>query len=142
MRITFFAKDALNLYNILVSSETSRNALKFYHPIDESYGISLVTGSLGSSLALLGELRWYIRRYVEEAVLQISPDIHCTPLLAQRFLFDKDISVQPDWPMRKAYVIEGQKITKRLTLNPRENPPSPGEGTLIFEVWCTEEEFL
>ncbi len=142
MRITFFAKENLNLYNILVSSETSRDALKFYRPTEEIYGITLITGSLGSSLALISELRWYIRRYVEEAVLQISPEIHCTPLLAQRFLYDKDISVQPEWPLRKAYIIEGRKITKRIALNRNENLPLPSEGSLVFEVWCTEEELL
>jgi len=42
------------------------------------------TASLGSALALVSELRWYIQRYVEEVLFEPEKGIFCSSSLANR----------------------------------------------------------
>ena len=62
MDILFLERSGVNLYETLFSSETSRNALRFYRPQAAAGGVMVTTASLGSALSLVSELRWYIRR--------------------------------------------------------------------------------
>ena len=70
MNVLLIQPEGVDLYTTLLKSETSRGALRFYQPDRLEYGIRVRTASLGSALALVSELRWYIQRYVEEVLFE------------------------------------------------------------------------
>ena len=78
MNILLIQRDGRDLHHTLFSSETSRMALRFYHPKKRSCGVSITCATLGSALSLVAELRWYVRRYVREPLFELEPGIYFT----------------------------------------------------------------
>jgi hypothetical protein len=143
MNILLLERNGVDLYETLFASETSRNALRFYRPQAVSGGIMVTTASLGSSLSLVSELRWYIRRYMQEVLFELGPGIYCTHRLAQEAYYDRSASLAKPWEFRRLYAIHDGILTR--------DPLQPGmtvadcrdryhAGDLLLEVWCTEDE--
>ncbi|HQA81101.1 MAG TPA: DUF5804 family protein, partial [Methanoregulaceae archaeon] len=63
MNVLFLPRDGVALFHELSSSETSRDALRFYRPVETPSGIAISVASLGSALSLVADLRWYVKRY-------------------------------------------------------------------------------
>jgi hypothetical protein len=63
MNILLIQRDGVDLHHTLFASETSRMALRFYHPKKKPCGLCITVSTLGSALSLISELRWYLRRY-------------------------------------------------------------------------------
>ena len=70
-RVCLVGKDDVELRYELVSRETSREALATYE-LSEPYEntVALETVSLGSAVALLNDLNWYLVRFVREALVR------------------------------------------------------------------------
>ena len=75
-KLRFVGKPEHNLRYELFSSETSKEALSTYEFLDTEIDntLEIETGSLGSTLALLNDLSWYLRRYTQYVDL-LEPSI-------------------------------------------------------------------
>jgi hypothetical protein len=144
MNILLIQKEGIDLYQILLSSETSRLALRFYHPRRTECGMKIAVSSLGSALSLVSELRWYIRRYVRETLFEISESIFCTHPLAHEVYYERAAVLMPSWPHRKKYGFRNGRLSRMTIVTPdadredcaRDRPSSER----VIEIWCTEDE--
>jgi hypothetical protein len=144
MNILLIQRDEIDLHHILYSSETSRLALRFYHPKKVSCGIFVSVATLGSALSLVSELRWYIRRYVREIIFEIEPGIFCTHDLAQETYYERSAVLAKPWAFRRIYGFFAAKPIRRLVMAAGSAAQDyaedlAGAGRMI-EVWCTEDE--
>lgn len=144
MNILLIQRDEIDLHHILYSSETSRLALRFYHPKKVSCGIFVSVATLGSALSLVSELRWYIRRYVRETIFEIEPGIFCTHDLAQETYYERSAVLAKPWAFRRIYGFFAAKPIRRLVMAAGSAAQDyaedlAGAGRMI-EVWCTEDE--
>ena len=80
MNILLIQREGTDLHHTLFASETSRLALRFYHPRKVPSGVYITVATLGSALSLVSELRWYIRRYVRETLFEVEKDSAPRPL--------------------------------------------------------------
>lgn len=74
-RVCLLGSEDVNLKYELLSHETSRDALATYdlrEPYDNT--VALETVSLGSAVALLNDLNWYLVRFVDD-VLVLEPSV-------------------------------------------------------------------
>ncbi|MDT8357496.1 MAG: DUF5804 family protein [Methanomicrobiaceae archaeon] len=143
MNLLLIQKPGSDLYSLLLASETSRNILKFYPPERVPHGVSVTSASLGSTLSLVSELRWYIRRYVQEVLFEIGDDLYCTHDLALE-IYHRDESLARPWPYRRLLSLGGETVC--VWMEPGKEKKGylhllPGDGA-ILEVWCSETEFL
>ena len=68
MNLLLIQKEGIDLFSTLLASETSRDILRFYRPERTDCGVVIPNSTLGGSLSLLSEIRWYIRRYVSSVL--------------------------------------------------------------------------
>jgi hypothetical protein len=144
MNILFLQRPGVNLYETLLQSETSRHALRFYRPVALPGGISVTTSTLGSALSLVSELRWYVRRYMEDVLFEFTDEKYCTHILAREVYYNRSTSLEPPWAFRRLYIIRDGVVVSRVPLpagTTREDFGGTHEtdGTL-FEVWYSENE--
>lgn len=78
MRLLLIPHEGVDLFHTLFASETSREVLRFYRPKKSGCGVVIQVISLGAALSLAGELRWYLRRYVALALLEVEAGRYCT----------------------------------------------------------------
>jgi hypothetical protein len=144
MNVFFLQRGGINLHHTLLASETSRRVLMFYHPKMHPGGMTLSMASLGSALALAMELRWYIRRYMQDVLFEISEGVYCTLALARQVYYDRQITIDDEWPFRRLYVIRNGYLISAETLATGESigdiVTSP-ENVSRFIVLCSEEEY-
>ena len=91
MNILLIQREGIDLHHILFVSETSRLVLRFYHPKRLPCGMMLSVTSLGSALSLASELRWYIRRYMQEVLFEVEKGIFCTRHLAEDVYYERTV---------------------------------------------------
>jgi len=144
MNILLIQREGTDLHHTLYSSETSRHAIRFYHPKKVSCGVLVSVASLGSGLSLVSELRWYLRRYVRETLFEVEPGIFCTHDLAQETYYERAAVLAKPWAFRRLYgIIEG-KPARRLVMAAGatvQDYAADLAGTeRTIEVWCTEDE--
>lgn len=144
MNILLIQKEGVDLHNTLYSSETSRMALRFYHPQKRSCGVYISCASLGSALSLVKELRWYIRRYVREPLFELEKGIFFTHQLAQDVYYERTAVLGPRWKFRKLYSFKNGKLISSV---PMRKGSTPGEyhqeyigADHSIEIWCTEDD--
>jgi hypothetical protein len=82
MNLLLIQKEGIDLFSTLLASETSRDILRFYRPERTDCGVIIPNSTLGGSLSLLSEIRWYIRRYVASVLFEVSPGIYCSETFA------------------------------------------------------------
>jgi len=144
MNILLIQREGIDLHHTLFSSETSRLALRFYHPKKIPCGMYITVSTLGSALALTSELRWYIRRYVREPLFKVDHGIFCTLTLAQDIYYERTALPEKPWPFRRLYGFSSGRIRVQLIMAPgtcAENYPDDVRGTdETIEVWCREDE--
>lgn len=144
MNILFIQREGTDLHHTLFASETSRLALRFYHPKKMPCGVSVSVSTLGSALSLVSELKWYIRRYVREVLFEIEEDIFCTHQLAQDVYYERTAVLAPDWKFRRLYGFANGRMSGALVMSSGSvaddyRQDLPGAGTVV-EVWCREDE--
>jgi hypothetical protein len=144
MNILLIQRDGIDLHHTLFASETSRLALRFYHPEKKPCGLSITVSTLGSALSLISELRWYLRRYVKETLFEVKAGTYCTHTLAQDVYYERTSVLGPDWPFRRLYGFRDGKLLSRVVMSPgstiQEYHPEYAGIDASIECWCTEDE--
>jgi hypothetical protein len=139
--VLFLQKEGIDLYQVLIISETSREALRFYHPRQAPGGISITMASLGSALSLVSDLRWYVKRYMRGVLFEVSEGVYCTHPLAKEVYYDRSVILTAPWKYRFRYIIRDNAVVDTEYLSPGEGCVIPVSGNEMFlEVWCTPAE--
>jgi hypothetical protein len=142
MKILLIPREGIRLYHELLASETSRDALRFYRPSETPCGIEITAASLGSALALVSDIRWYVKRYMRGVLFEISPGVYCSHRLAWEIFYDREISLPESWDYRCIYQMkDGRVIREERVLQGSERPLSGTPDSPEIEVWCTEDEY-
>jgi hypothetical protein len=142
MKILLLPKDGVRLYRELLASETSRDALRFYRPKETPCGIEITAATIGSALALVADIRWYVRRYMRGALFEIAPSVYCTHRLAYELYFEREISLPDSWDFRIVYRLKDGQVIREEQLLPGTDRPLAGSAeSPEIEVWCTEDEY-
>ncbi|WP_292364320.1 MULTISPECIES: DUF5804 family protein [unclassified Methanoculleus] len=144
MNVLLIQPEGVDLYATLLKSETSRGVLRFYQPDRLAYGIRIRTASLGSALALVSELRWYIQRYVEEVLFETGYGAFCSSGLARQ-IYERDVKPASPWRYRCLYRIAGDHLVDTIWMDEGAMPATYADrmdpGDTVLEVWCAEEEY-
>lgn len=150
-RVCLLGEDGLDLRYELVSRETSREALATYdvqQPFENTVAVETV--SLGAAVSLLNDLEWYLRRFVDDALV-LEPSISDAEWLSRDLAtVVRDDELEPGETSRllKVYGVERIDDAARLVepmFVARTGPELPGydlrdvEDTLVVRV--TEAEF-
>lgn len=109
-RVCLVGEDDVDLRYELVSHETSREALSTYdlrQPYDNA--VSVETISLGAAVSLLNDLEWYLRRFVDDALV-LEPSIS-----------------EEEW------------LSRDLAEAVRDDELDPGETERLLEVYGVQE---
>ena len=145
MKVLFLAKEGVDLYQTLLSSETSRHVLRFYHPKKLPCGISVNVASLGSALSLAGEMKWYRQRYMREMLFSLSPGSYATLALGREVYYEREATLEGEWGFRKLYGFRDGKLLSIIAMDPgiplqEYHGHTPGMVDTLIEVWCMPEE--
>ena len=137
MLLVCLQKPGVDLYRTLSESETSRHILRFYHPKEEPFGISLDVSTVSSALSLTGELRWYIMRYIREVLIEDEEHgVFLTQALAREAYDLRSVNLVDGWDVRfRVCVTEDGEI-----LRIPEAVPEPDGVITSFDVWGLAEE--
>ena len=144
MNTLLIQRDGVDLHHTLFASETSRMALRFYHPKKMPCGVYISGASLGSALSLVSELRWYNRRYVREVLFEVKKGVYCTHTLAQDVYYERITVLGDTWAFRRLYgfkngqLISAVVMTKGSTIEEYHQDIIGVDATI--EVWCREDE--
>ena len=142
MNVLFLPKDGVALYRELSNSETSREALRFYRPVETPSGIAISVASLGSALSLVADLRWYVRRYMRGVLFEISPGVYSSYGLAREVYFNRTVTLGDTWEFRLVYRMKnGQVVREEQVIPGRKCPLAGMPESPVIEVWCTEDEY-
>jgi hypothetical protein len=144
MNVLFLQRKGIDLYRTLLASETSRRILQFYRPDPYPGGVAVQVLSFGSALSLASELRWYIRRYMQEVLFEVAIDRYCTLELARELYYDRDFTVRDDWPFRRLYAIRNGNLISALNLSAFDDlKDGMQEGGLVRRLFvlCSEREY-
>jgi hypothetical protein len=142
MNVLFLPREGIDLYQTLLSSETSRDALRFYRPVESRGGLMVTMASLGSALSLASDLRWYVKRYMRDVLFEISDGVYCTHELAREIYYDRTVMPGKGWKYRRIYVIKGDKLFSVEKIAPRQKITDEvlSQDETRLEVWCTKDE--
>lgn len=143
MNLLMIQKEGVDLYRTLLDSETSREILRFYHPKKTECGVIIENSTLGGALSLISELNWYLRRYVRDAFLEISPDLFCTRAFATD-VYQRSKKMKETWNFSKLISIKDGIIMDEIWMEPhssKEDYPEIMESSdYVLEVWSAEYE--
>ena len=144
MNLIFIQKSGVDLYSILYTSETSRGILKFYRPVRLDYGVLIENMTLGSSLSLISEISWYVKRYMTEVLLELSPDLFCSHAFSTD-IYTRNSKLKETWEYAKIIGIKNGEVLDELWISPHssiEDYPKFCEAMdTVLEVWCSESEW-
>ena len=144
MNTLLIQRDGVDLHHTLFASETSRMALRFYHPKKMSCGVYISGASLGSALSLVSELRWYIRRYVREVLFKVKKGVYCTHALAQDVYYERITVLGDPWAFRRLYGFKNGQLISAVVMTPGsaigeyQQDIIGVDATIV--VWCREDE--
>lgn len=143
MKILLIASDGIDLYDTLSASETSRLTLRFYRPERRSCGVVVTTGSLGSALSIVSELKWYVRRYVRVVLYELPHGAYATQALADE-IYQRDVKIAPTWDCRSLYCFKEGSIVRMVPMDPSASVESMRAANddvdAAIEVWSIEKD--
>lgn len=145
MQVIFIPKSGVPLFETLLASETSRDALRFYQPVKTPSGVQISMATMGGALSLASDLRWYVRRYMYDVLFELPEGVYCTRALAKELYFSRAAILHTRWKFRRLYAMTDGQLLSDDPLPVIRGKPVPGslptlENEVILEVWCTEEE--
>ncbi len=137
MFLICIGKPGLDLYRTLSDSETSRHILRFYHPKELEFGISVDVSTVSSGLALMSELRWYAMRYMQEVLFEDTEHgVYLTQGLAREAYDARSVTLSANWETRYRICVTGDGGVSRLP----DGVPEPDEVVRTFTVWGLPQE--
>ena len=137
-RVCLVGKEELNLRYELLSRETARDALVAYD-LQEPFhnAVAVDTVSLGAAVALLNDLKWYLVRFVDHALVydpSVSEEEWLSPDLA-RAIRDDEVPPEETGRFLKVFGIvpagesgEGDGREDTSADEPDQAGPAPDEG--------------
>jgi len=144
MNTLLIQRDGVDLHHTLFASETSRLALRFYHPKKVPCGVVISVTSLGSALSMVSELRWYIRRYVREVLFELNGGVYCTHTLAQDVYYERAVVLGDAWKYRRLYGFRNGHLISAVVMTPGSTVEEYQQEVIgvdtAIEVWCREDE--
>jgi hypothetical protein len=144
MNTLLIQRDGVDLHHTLFASETSRLALRFYHPKKMPCGVVIPGASLGSALSMVSELRWYIRRYVREVLFELNKGVYCTHTLAQDVYYERAVVLDDAWKFRRLYGFKNGHLISAVVMTPGSTVGEYQQDIIgvdtAIEVWCREDE--
>jgi hypothetical protein len=144
MNTLLIQRDGVDLHHTLFASETSRLALRFYHPKKVPCGVVISGASLGSALSLASELRWYIRRYVREVLFELEKGVYCTHTLAQDVYYERAVVLDDVWKFRRLYGFRSGHLISAVVMAPGSAVEEYQQDVIgvdtVIEVWCQKDE--
>ena len=144
MNILLIQREGIDLHHTFFASETSRMALRFYHPKKVSCGVYITVSTLGSALSLVSELRWYIRRYVRDVLFEVSPGVFCTHSLARDVYYERTSVLGTTWPFRRLCGFRQGKLISAVLMSPGSTVEEYHQEYIgvdkTIEIWCIEDE--
>ena len=144
MNTLLIQRDGIDLHHTLFASETSRLALRFYHPKKVPCGVVISATSLGSALSMVSELRWYIRRYVKEVLFQLDKGVYCTQTLAQDVYYERAVVLGDVWKSRRLYGFRSGQLISAVVMTPGSSVHEYQQEVIgvdaVIEVWCRDDE--
>ena len=144
MNTLLIQRDGVDLHHTLFASETSRMALRFYHPRKMSCGVYISGASLGSALSLVSELRWYIRRYIREVLFEVKKGVYCTHTLAQDVYYERITVLVDTWAFRRLYGFKNGQLISAVVMAPGSTIGEYQQDIIGVDativVWCREDE--
>jgi len=144
MNTLLLQREGTDLHHTLFASETSRLALRFYHPKKLPCGMYISGATLGSALSLVSELRWYIRRYVREVLFEVKKGVYCTHTLAQDVYYERITVLGEPWAFRRLYGFKGGELISAVVMAPGSTTGEYQQDIIgvdaIIEIWCREDE--
>ncbi len=144
MNTLLIQRDGVDLHHTLFASETSRIALRFYHPKKVPCGVVISVTSLGSALSLVSELRWYIRRYVREVLFELKKGVYCTHTLAQDVYYERTVVLDDVWKFRRLYGFRNGQLISAVVMSAGSTVEEYHQDVIgvdtAIEVWCREDE--
>lgn len=144
MNTLLLQREGTDLHHTLFASETSRLALRFYHPKKLPCGVYISGATLGSALSLVSELRWYIRRYVREVLFEVKKGVYCTHTLAQDVYYERITVLCEPWAFRRLYGFKGGELISAVVMAPGSTTGEYQQDIIgvdaIIEIWCREDE--
>lgn len=143
MNLLLIQKEGVDLYNTLLSSETSRGILRFYRPERRKYGMHITIATLGNALSLASELKWYVRRYVAAVLFEISENLYCTHEFAMD-IYEREEKMHEPWNECRLMGIKNGIIAAEKMMKPgssgKDYPDFAEDMDEVLEIWCTERE--
>lgn len=132
MRLVCIAKPGIDLYRVLSDSETSRHILRFYHPKETPWGVTLEVATVSSGLALASELRWYIMRYMTEFLFENAEhSVYLTRDLAREVYETRSAALFEGWNISFRVVVLANGTSARVP----DGVADPDGVVQIFRVW-------
>jgi len=134
-RVCLLGNEDCNLQYELLSRETAREALATYdlrEPFENAVGVETV--SLGAAVALLNDLDWYLRRFVDEALV-LEPSVSDEEWLSRDLATAiRNDELDPEEPGRflKVYGVEypeGHTVGTRDSGDEADSDDSAGRQT-------------
>jgi len=143
-RVCLVGREDSTLQYELLSRETAREALSTYdlrEPFANSVGVETV--SLGAAVALLNDLEWYLRRFVDEAMV-LEPSVSETEWLSRELataVRDDEVSPHGSERFCKVYGLVrpnasaggSQDRADADTAAPGSDDTSGGEGETVSD---------
>ncbi|MBQ3684766.1 MAG: hypothetical protein II925_04195 [Methanomicrobium sp.] len=100
--------------------------------------------TLGSSLSLISEISWYVKRYMTEVLLELSPDLFCSHAFSTD-IYTRNSKLKETWEYAKIIGIKNGEVLDELWILPHssiEDYPKFCEAMdTVLEVWCSESEW-
>ena len=100
--------------------------------------------TLGNSLSLISEISWYVKRYMTEVLLELSPDLFCSHAFSTD-IYTRNSKLKETWEYAKIIGIKNGEVLDELWISPHssiEDYPKFCEAMdTVLEVWCSESEW-
>ncbi|MFC7080142.1 DUF5804 family protein [Halorussus caseinilyticus] len=148
-QVCLVGSEGVDLRTELVSRETAREALATYDPREEfRNSLTVETISLGSAVALLNDLNWYLVRFADDALI-LEPSVSETEWLSRDLAAAvRDGEVEPETTDQylKVYgVTDDDELVEPMFVARRDDGEIPGydlrdvDDTVVVRV--AESEF-
>ncbi len=144
MNLILIARNGVDLYETLATSETSYDAIRFYEPNNLGYGVSITVPSTAGAFSLISDLRYYTRRYVQEVLYGLYPPCFCSDLLAEEIYLQRTGPGKTPWPYRLLYRIAPDSCVLKYRISDPNHSVSPCsfiDKHFQVEVWCVGTEY-
>ena len=81
---------------------------------------------------------------MQDVLFEVSQDLYCTLELGRERYYDRDFTIDEDWPFRRLYVIRNGNLFSVVNLSAFDDPGEAlpgGDQVTRLIVLCSEREY-